>query len=161
MLYGTTSASRTTGTLPGSSALNLDAFSKEYRPSWLSRKLGKLFGSKRQSVLAVNNLSLNVSKGEIMVLLGANGSGKSTTLDAISGLTKITSGTIRLDYGDNGGKFGLCPQKNVLWNTLTVKEHVKTFNGLKSLRDLDKENELLLLIEIGHDVHWWFLGLLC
>lgn len=147
MLYGTTSASRTTGTLPDSSALNLDGFSKEYRPSWLSRKFGKLFGSKRQSVLAVNNLSLNVIKGEIMVLLGANGSGKSTTLDAISGLTKITSGTIRLDCGDQGGNFGLCPQKNVLWNTLTVKEHVKTFNGLKSLQGLDKEKELLLLIE--------------
>lgn len=145
-LYGTASSSHRTGPIDGSFALTLDGFSKEYTPSLLNRKLGRIFGSKRESVLAVSNLSLNVVKGEIMVLLGANGSGKSTTLDAISGLAKITSGTITVDYGNHGGKLGLCPQKNVLWNTLTVKEHVKIFNGLKSLHDLQEKEHLLQLI---------------
>jgi ABC-type multidrug transport system ATPase subunit len=67
-----------------------------------------LFGKRKQSVLAVNGLKFDVHKGQIAVLLGANGSGKSTTLDAVAGLTKITSGTIHLD---GHGGFGLCPQK--------------------------------------------------
>ncbi|KAI2793571.1 hypothetical protein POX_a00152 [Penicillium oxalicum] len=145
-LYGTASTERKTGPLPDSLALKLDSFSKEYNPSWFNRRFGSLFGSKRQVVRAVKNLSLGVVKGEIMVLLGANGSGKSTTLDAVSGLTKITSGSIQLDYGDHGGKFGLCPQKNVLWSTLTVKEHVKIFNGLKSPSGPDSKHELIELI---------------
>lgn len=146
-LYGTVSSNRKTGPIDGSSALTLDGFSKEFRPPWLSRRFGKFFGSKRESVLAVSNLSLNVVKGEIMVLLGANGSGKSTALDAISGLAKITSGSIQVDYGNDGGKLGLCPQKNVLWNTLTVKEHVKIFNGLKSLHGCERKAQLLHLID--------------
>lgn len=70
----------------------------------------------------MNELSLNARKGQIMVLLGANGSGKSTTLDAIAGLSSITSGSIEVD---GTGGLGLCPQKNVLWDELTVFKHVK------------------------------------
>ncbi len=46
------------------------------------------------------------------MLLGRNGSGKSTTLDAIAGQSKITAG--RIDIDGRGG-LGLVPQKNVLW----------------------------------------------
>jgi ABC-type multidrug transport system ATPase subunit len=146
MLYGTASSSREITALGNSSALTIDGFSKEYKPSWFHRNVAKRFGSKRQSVFAVNNLSLDVVKGEIMVLLGANGSGKSTTLDAISGLTKISSGEIKVDYGNNEGGFGLCPQKNVLWHNLTVKEHVKIFNGLKTVHKRDGQDTLMELI---------------
>jgi ABC-type multidrug transport system ATPase subunit len=146
MLYGTASSSRQATALGNSSALTIDGFSKEYKPSWFHRNVGRRFGSKRQSVFAVNNLSLSVVNGEIMVLLGANGSGKSTTLDAISGLTKISSGEIEIDYGNGEGGFGLCPQKNVLWHNLTVKEHVKIFNGLKTVQKCDSQDTLMELI---------------
>ncbi|KAJ6002156.1 hypothetical protein N7522_007383 [Penicillium canescens] len=146
MLYGTASSSRQATALGNSSALTIDSFSKEYKPSWFHRNVGRRFGSKRQSVFAVNNLSLSVVKGEIMVLLGANGSGKSTTLDAISGLTKISSGEIKIDYGNGEAGFGLCPQKNVLWHNLTVREHVKIFNGLKTVQKRDSQDTLMALI---------------
>ncbi|KAJ5775505.1 uncharacterized protein N7511_000516 [Penicillium nucicola] len=146
MLYGTASSKREATALGKSSALVIDGFSKEYKPSWFHRHIGKRFGSKRQNVFAVKSLSLDVVKGEIMVLLGANGSGKSTTLDAISGLTKISSGEINIDYGNNQGGFGLCPQKNVLWYNLTVKEHVNIFNGLKTVHKRDSQDVLMKLI---------------
>ena len=78
---------------------------------------------------AVNGLTLSARKGQICVLLGANGSGKSTTLDAIAGLNTVTSGTITVD---GTGGLGIAPQKNVLWDQLTVEEHVRIFNQLKS-----------------------------
>jgi ABC-type multidrug transport system ATPase subunit len=146
ILYGTASSSREATARGNSSALTIDGFSKEYKPSWFHRNVGRRFGSKRQSVFAVNNLSLSAVKGEIMVLLGANGSGKSTTLDAISGLTKISSGEIKIDYGNGEGGFGLCPQKNVLWHNLTVKEHVKIFNALKTVQKRDSQDTLMELI---------------
>ena len=49
---------------------------------------------------AVNDLSLNVRKGELLCLLGPNGAGKSTTLDLICGKTRATSGQIVFDGQD-------------------------------------------------------------
>jgi branched-chain amino acid transport system ATP-binding protein len=47
------------------------------------------------SVPAIGNVSIEIGEGEAVGLLGANGAGKSTTLRAISGLVRMTSGTIR------------------------------------------------------------------
>src|SRR5579863_8834381 len=49
------------------------------------------------SVPAISNVSIEIGEGEAVGLLGANGAGKSTTLRAISGLVKLTSGTVTLD----------------------------------------------------------------
>lgn len=147
MLYGTASKTRKASTASTSISLRLDRFTKLYQPSWLRRSFTSLFRRTHQNVLAVDNLTLDVMRGEIMVLLGANGSGKSTTLDAISGLTKISSGEIELQYGETGGRFGLCPQKNVLWDSLTVKEHTRIFNRLKSLGKADNDKEISTLLE--------------
>jgi branched-chain amino acid transport system ATP-binding protein len=46
------------------------------------------------NVPAIEDIAINVAEGEAVGLLGANGAGKSTTLRAISGLVKLTSGTI-------------------------------------------------------------------
>lgn len=146
-LYGTASNNRNIRTLDGSTALRIDSFTKIYGPNWFSRKISSKFGRLPQNVLAVDNLTLDVLKGQIMVLLGANGSGKSTTLDAISGLTKISSGQIDINYSRDTGGFGLCPQKNVLWDNLTVKEHVWIFNRLKSTGRVDQNAQLVQLIQ--------------
>ena len=54
-------------------------------------KVTKRFGD----FTAIDNLTLTVKYGEIFGLLGPNGSGKTTTINMISGLSKPTSGTIR------------------------------------------------------------------
>jgi len=46
---------------------------------------------------AIRGISLEVDKGEIVTLIGANGAGKSTTLKTISGLRTVTQGEIRFD----------------------------------------------------------------
>ncbi|KAE8385826.1 hypothetical protein BDV23DRAFT_187897 [Aspergillus alliaceus] len=145
ILYSTASKNRKATRSNDPTALKLENFTKAYRPGWFYRHVAKRFGSNRQTVLAVNNLTIDVAKGQIMVLLGANGSGKSTTLDSIAGLTTVSAGEISINYGTEGGKFGLCPQKNVLWDTLTVKEHVRIFNRLKATQ-IDTEEQLLKLL---------------
>ena len=142
-LYGTASKSRvTTHDAESKSAVVLKSFSKVYKPSWIATNVGPLFGLHKQDVLAVSNLSLTALKGQVMVLLGANGSGKSTTLDAMAGLAQISSGHIELNYPQHGGGFGLCPQKNVLWDDLTVFEHIKIFNRIKCFGQGSSNDEL-------------------
>ncbi|KAL3458549.1 hypothetical protein BJX64DRAFT_292046 [Aspergillus heterothallicus] len=147
ILYSTASKNRHLSSSDPSVALSIRSFNKIYQPGWCYCLLGRWFGSNRQSVHAVNNLSLNVRQGQIMVLLGANGSGKSTTLDAIAGLSKLSSGEININYGQKEPMFGLCPQKNVLWDNLTVEEHVRIFNRLKSTSKVASDGQLTRLLK--------------
>ncbi len=52
------------------------------------------------NIHALKGISLNIDKGEIVTLIGANGAGKSTTLRTTSGLLRPRQGSIRLDGGD-------------------------------------------------------------
>ena len=130
-LYGTASKGRqlSPGTEGSEAAVQLSGFTKCYRPSWWARNIATRFGKRKETVVAVNALNLTIPKGQIMVLLGANGSGKSTTLEAIAGLNTVTSGTVTVD---GYGGLGICPQRNVLWDNLSVFEHLLIFNRLKS-----------------------------
>jgi branched-chain amino acid transport system ATP-binding protein len=85
------------------------------------------------AIKALHGVSLNVPKGSIVTLIGANGAGKSTTLRALSGLVKST-GTIRYD-GQEISKLapnkivetGLChvPEGRMVFANLTVHENLK------------------------------------
>jgi len=77
------------------------------------------------------------------MLLGPNGSGKSTTLDAVAGLSKISSGSIDID---GKGGIGIAPQKNVLWDDLTVEEHVRILYSVKTARTQNSKSDIVALI---------------
>ncbi|KAL8832809.1 MAG: hypothetical protein Q9170_004731 [Blastenia crenularia] len=130
-LYGTRSKGRhlQKGNETTQEAVRLDSFTKRYTPSWWARNVATRFGKRKETVTAVDGLDLVIPRGQIMVLLGSNGSGKSTTLDAIAGLNTVTSGDVTVD---GFGGLGVCPQRNVLWDQLTAYEHVYIFNRLKS-----------------------------
>ncbi|KAF2460525.1 putative ABC transporter [Lineolata rhizophorae] len=145
-LYGTASRARKINfeDTDSSTAVKLNSFSKMYGPSWWQRNVMRRLGATiKEEVRAVNDLSFSALRGEILVLLGANGSGKSTTLDCVAGLNTVSGGTIEVD---GIGGLGYCPQKNVLWDELTVFEHVKIFNSLKSMGTKASKHDLKELI---------------
>ncbi|KAH7361831.1 hypothetical protein B0T11DRAFT_240543 [Plectosphaerella cucumerina] len=124
-------------------AVFVQGLTKIYRPS-LFRRIFSFISKPRDATVAVNNLTLKAQKGQILALLGANGSGKSTTLDAIAGISRFDRGNVSIDAS---GGVGFAPQKNVLWDELTVWEHMKIFNELKAPRSLSSDEELNKLIE--------------
>ena len=104
--------------------------------------------------LALNNLNLNINKGEIIALLGPNGAGKTTLISTICGLTSITSGEIKVngfdvikDYRKTREIIGLVPQE------LALEPFEKVINSIRFSRRLfgkKDDNEYLsqLLIKL-------------
>ncbi|KAK4231754.1 transcriptional repressor NF-X1 [Podospora fimiseda] len=84
---------------------------------------------RRKPFKALNGLDLIAQKNQILCLLGVNGAGKSTTLDILSGAQAPTAGDIVINARHS--RIGICPQKNILFNRLTVYEHVKFWSELK------------------------------
>ncbi|KAJ8939521.1 hypothetical protein NQ314_011088, partial [Rhamnusium bicolor] len=79
-------------------------------------------------------------EGQITVLLGHNGAGKTTTMSMLTGMINPTSGTakvngydIRTDMEEVRNSLGLCPQHNIIFDELTVSEHLYFFSKLKGL----------------------------
>ena len=108
------------------------------------RGLKKVYAKKA----AVVNLNLNMYEDQIMVLLGHNGAGKSTTMAMLTGLFPPTAGTayvdgkdIRSELDSIRSSLGLCPQHNVLFNELTVREHITFFSKLKGLKKKSEIDE--------------------
>lgn len=132
-LYGIAPPDATTGGAGDDTSLHIGALTKVYK---IGRWYQKLFlpAKKQPTFTAVNGISLDVAHGEIVCLLGANGSGKTTTLEMITGVQRKTNGTIAVRAGS---KLGLCPQKNVLWDKLTVEEHMEIWAGLKGVPPAD------------------------
>lgn len=128
-LYYTSSQGRKITYSDSAQPVVLSNFTKHYHPNWYFRTIAPLFGIKKKVVQAVNDVSVAPMKGQIMVLVGANGCGKSTTLNAIAGLGDVSSGSITVN---GSGGIGICPQKNILWEYLTVAQHAKIFNRIKS-----------------------------
>ncbi len=87
-----------------------------------------------KKVAALKGISMAVPEGGIVTIIGANGAGKSTTLRAISGLVKLTSGEIRYD----GHRIdGLAPEKIVALGIAQVPEGRRVFPELTVLENLN------------------------
>ncbi|KAJ8120248.1 hypothetical protein ONZ43_g2995 [Nemania bipapillata] len=145
--HGTTTRGRTilrgqAAAATSEDAVRLEGFTKIYKPGPL-RRLFSFISKPRDAVIAVDGLSMSAGRGQILALLGANGSGKSTTLDSIAGISKLTSGNIIID---GTGGLGIAPQKNVLWDELTVQEHIRIFNRLKSPNNVASKDEIRDLV---------------
>uniref|UniRef100_A0A3B4ZBY1 ATP binding cassette subfamily A member 7 n=1 Tax=Stegastes partitus TaxID=144197 RepID=A0A3B4ZBY1_9TELE len=116
------------------------------------RNLVKIY--KKGAKLAVNHLNLKFYEGQITSFLGHNGAGKTTTISVLTGLFPPTSGTvyikgmdIRHDMDIIRKTLGVCPQHNVLFDILTVEEHVWFYGRMKGLSEEQVNAELETLLD--------------
>ena len=103
---------------------------------------------------ALEKIYLEVSRGELLSLLGHNGAGKTTLINALVGNISITSGYaivngINITDENVQTKYkrqliGLCPQHDILWEELTPYEHIELY---AALRNYDKK-DIKKIVEI-------------
>ncbi|CAM9541397.1 unnamed protein product [Ascophyllum nodosum] len=92
------------------------------------------------SKLAVDRLDLTMYSGQVTALLGHNGAGKTTTIGMLTGMIPVTSGAAFVAGRDVIGdmatirrNLGVCPQHDILYPDLTVREHLRMYAVLKGV----------------------------
>ena len=103
---------------------------------------------------AVNDISFNIEKGEIVGFLGPNGAGKSTTMNILTGYLSATSGTVKIagyDILENPIEakkhIGFLPEQPPLYLDMTVKEYLGFVYDLKKCT-LNKKKHIAEIVDI-------------
>jgi ABC-2 type transport system ATP-binding protein len=119
------------------------------------KHLRKSFGS----VVAVDDVSFTLRKGELVGLLGPNGAGKSTTVSMIAGLVTPDQGEVLINgkrlAGDTDPakrRIGLVPQDIALYEELSARENLRFFGSLYALTGPALEQRIastLALVGLG------------
>ena len=112
-----------------------------------------------KDVVAVDNLSLSVRKGELFSLLGVNGAGKTTTIKMLSCLTQPTGGdafllgkSIRSDAAAVKAMIAVSPQQTAVAPGLSVRENLEFMCGVHGFsRDKRKAKTAELMQLLGLD----------
>ncbi|KAF8204260.1 hypothetical protein K438DRAFT_1670421 [Mycena galopus ATCC 62051] len=137
--------------IPADIAVSIQGLGKTFNTSMFNRKGG--------NVTAVSDLTLDVPRLGIFVLLGSNGAGKSTTLSIVGGLTGRSQGDVVFEGGVRKpprGTVGIVPQKNVLIPELTCLQSLRVWRAVKwssnSVADEDLE-QLLRDCDLQTKIH--------
>jgi len=119
-------------------------------PSMKIRNLRKVFDSK----VAVDNTSMTMYEGQIFALLGHNGAGKTTTIEMLTGGLQASGGSAQVlgldmfaEMGEVREVLGVCPQHNILFDYLTVREHLELYADFKGKRG--GVDRMIFEIELG------------
>lgn len=121
-------------------------------PSVVTRNLTKRFGD----FVAVDNVSLEVRRGEIFGFLGPNGAGKSTTIRILCGLLAPTEGTATVAGFDVAREpervklsIGYMSQKFSLYDDLTVEENIDFFSGIYGVPEERRDARKAFALELS------------
>jgi ABC-2 type transport system ATP-binding protein len=107
------------------------------------------------SLIAVNNIAFSINKGEIFGFLGPNAAGKTTTINMLIGMAKVTDGSIF--YMDNDitdkikkfqGHIGVVPDESNLYEELTGFENLCFCASLYGIRRFKREDKARKLLDI-------------
>ncbi|XP_029466633.1 ATP-binding cassette sub-family A member 1-like [Rhinatrema bivittatum] len=116
------------------------------------KKLVKIYKTGKK--LAVDGLNVNFYEGQITSFLGHNGAGKTTTMSILTGLFPPSSGTafvygkdIRTEMESIRQDMGMCPQHNILFEQLTVEEHIYFYARLKGCDAKQTKEEIDAMIK--------------
>jgi ABC-2 type transport system ATP-binding protein len=123
-----------------------------------------MFKPEYKIIKAVDNLSFDVEKGEMLAFIGPNGAGKSTTIKMLTGILYPTKGSIKvlgIDPTKNRKKLAyqigtVFGQKEQLWTHLTPYDNFKFFGAIYDLEDYVVEkriNELKELFELDEFIN--------
>lgn len=112
---------------------------------------------KFEDKLALDDLTLEIQKGDLFGLLGPNGAGKTTAISILCGLIKPTSGTAQIngyDVQKDAQKvkeqIGVCIQETAIYPYLNAKENLELFGKLYGMdAKAIKERSKLLLTKVG------------
>jgi len=119
--------------------------------------LTRRFGSR----VAVQNVSFEVARSEIVALLGPNGAGKTTTMRMLGGLIAPTSGSVSIGGvpltpatgAALRGRIGFLTEAPGLWDRLTIRENLRVYAGLYGVlrpeRAIDRVLEFFQLSDRG------------
>ncbi|KAM7333088.1 hypothetical protein ACRRTK_006408 [Alexandromys fortis] len=117
--------------------------------------LYKVFYRGRSKRVAVKDLSLNLFKGQITVLLGHNGAGKTTVCSILTGLISPSKGqayvhgrNISTDMVYIRKSLGWCPQHDILFDNFTVADHLSFYGQLKGLSPQNCREEIEELLPL-------------
>ncbi|KAM9831250.1 cholesterol transporter ABCA5 [Neosynchiropus ocellatus] len=104
--------------------------------------ISKVYSDKEDKVEALRGLTFDIYEGQIMALLGHSGAGKSTLMNILCGICPPTGGSATI-YGslvsdmvdgvDLKQLVGICPQFNIVFDVLTVQEHLNIFAAIKGI----------------------------
>uniref|UniRef100_A0A8B9VZU1 P-type phospholipid transporter n=1 Tax=Anas zonorhyncha TaxID=75864 RepID=A0A8B9VZU1_9AVES len=121
-------------------------------PGVCVQNLVKIFANRPKP--AVDGMNITFYEGQITAFLGHNGAGKTTTMSILTGLFPPTSGTVLIGGLDIQThmdsirqQLGMCPQYNILFNHLTVAEHILFYSQLKGRSRDEAEQELEMMLE--------------
>ena len=104
--------------------------------------------TKYQNEFIINNLNLNVERGELIVLLGSSGCGKTSLLKIIAGLIHPEKGKIIIEdqditeFSPQRREIGYVPQSQVLFPHLNIKENIAF--GLRARNRIRNINKIIL-----------------
>lgn len=106
---------------------------------------------KFDSILAVDDVSLTVAKGEMFALVGPDGAGKSTIIRMLCGITRPTSGELMVEgfsvtkqKEEVKKRIGYLSQRFSLYGDLTIDENIEFFAEIHGMYDFtERRNELL------------------
>ena len=130
-----------------------------------TENLTKTFRTNDIETIAVNNINLEIDKGEFVAIMGPSGCGKTTLLNILGLLDAPTSGTYLLNGSDAGslgerdrtrlrrGKIGFVFQSFNLIDELTVRENIElplTYMKIPSAERRQMVNDIMQRMEISH-----------
>jgi len=110
---------------------------------------------KTGDVHALNGLNLRIRQGEIYAFIGANGTGKSTAINIMTGILNPTSGEVRI-FGKDirkaqhqlSSRIGMAPQEYAIYLDLSVAENIYFFGKIYGMRNGDIGRRLTELLDV-------------
>ncbi|XP_049419184.1 ATP-binding cassette sub-family A member 5 [Epinephelus fuscoguttatus] len=116
----------------------------------------KVYKEKDNVVEALRGLTFDIYEGQITALLGHSGAGKSTLMNILCGICPPTNGSATIygspvaeiaDRSEMKQLVGICPQFNIIFDVLTVEEHLRIFAAIKGIPPSDIDAEVTKVLK--------------